>query len=236
MLSIVLPCFNEAQNIERTVRDTVAWLQPKKEAWEIVVVNDGSRDGTDAILEKLAQEIPTLRVVTHERNKGYGAAVRSGCDAAKGTVIGFMDSDGQFDPRDFDLLLPKLLETSFITGRRRKRADPFLRKLNAKLFGLLSWIALGIWVRDINCAMKVFTKEAWEIMRPRHSTGALMNAEMFLRAQNAGIRWIVVDVRHAPRKFGAQTGANLSVILRMFRELWTLKNASAEKRIDLNEG
>lgn len=229
MLSIVLPCFNEAQNIERTVRDTVTWLQRKKDPWEIVIVNDGSRDGTDAILERLAQEIPSLRIVTHAANQGYGAAVISGCDAAKGTVIGFMDSDGQFDPQDFDLLLPKLLETSFITGRRRKRADPFLRKLNAKLFGLLSWMTLGIWVRDINCAMKVFTRETWKIMRPRHSTGALMNAEMFLRAQNAGIKWIVVDVHHAPRKFGTQTGANLSVILRMFRELWDLKRSNPGK-------
>lgn len=219
MLSIVLPCFNEELNIERTVRDTVVWLRGKKGPFEIVVVNDGSRDGTSAVLVKLLQNIPELFVVTHDSNRGYGAAVRSGCDAAKGSIVGFMDSDGQFDPKDFDLLLPKLAKAPFVTGRRRKRADPFLRKLNAKLFGLLSFVVLGIWVRDINCAMKVFTRETWGIIRPEHSTGAMVNAEMFYLSQNAGIPWIVVDVHHAARKFGAQTGANLSVILRMFKEL-----------------
>ncbi len=223
MLSIVLPCFNEELNIERTVLETKSWLQSKSGAWEIVVVNDGSRDKTDEVLKRLRQDTPNLQTVTHEINRGYGAAVRSGCDAAKGDIIGFMDSDGQFDAHDFNLLLPKLSETSFVTGRRRKRADPLIRKLNAKLFGLLSWLVLGIWVRDINCAMKVFTKETWGMIRPEHSTGALVNAEMFYRAQNAGIRWVVVDVHHAPRKFGLQTGANLSVILRMFKELWEVR-------------
>ncbi len=224
MLSIVMPAFNEELNIERTLRETQAWLMTKDVEWEIVVVNDGSKDGTGKVLEKLAQEIPQLQIVTHEKNRGYGAAVRSGCDAARGDVIGYMDSDGQFKAKDFDLLLPKLSEASFITGRRRKRADPFIRKLNAKLFGLLSWVVLGIWVRDINCAMKVFTKDVWNRTRPTHSTGALINAEMFYRAQKADIPWVVVDVPHAKREFGTQTGANLGVILRMFRELWALKN------------
>ncbi len=224
MLSIVLPCFNEELNIERTVRETEAWLKTKKDDYEIICVNDGSKDHTAIRLEELLQEMPKVRIVTHAVNRGYGAAVRSGCDAARGDIIGFMDSDGQFKAKDFDLLLPKLANVSFITGRRRKRADPFIRKLNAKLFGILSWVVLGIWVRDINCAMKVFTKETWEKTRPMYATGALVNAEMFYRAQKAGIPWIVVDVPHAKREFGTQTGANLSVILRMFRELWEMRN------------
>ncbi len=223
MLSIVLPSFNEEQNIGPVVRETVAWLKTKKEPFEIVVVNDGSRDGTANALLELQKEISELTVVTHEKNLGYGAAVRSGCDAATGDIIGFMDSDGQFAAKDFDLLLPHLKEYSFVTGRRRKRADPFMRKLNAKLFGILSFCMLGIWVRDINCAMKVFTKDTWKRTRPTYSTGALINAEMFYRAQRAGIPWFVVNVPHAPRRFGTQTGAKLSVILRMFLELWKVK-------------
>lgn len=226
MLSIVLPCFNEELNIGKTVRDTAAWLKTKGTPWEIVVTNDGSRDGTAQILADLEREIPSLVVVTHDVNKGYGAAVRSGCDAATGDVIGFMDSDGQFDPRDFDRLLPLLSGSSFVTGRRRKRADPLMRKMNAKLFGLLSWLVLGIWVRDINCAMKVFTRDTWRRIRPRHSTGALVNAETFYRAKKAGIPWKVIDVPHAPRQFGTQTGANLRVIARMFRELWIVKQTN----------
>jgi glycosyltransferase involved in cell wall biosynthesis len=225
VISIALPCFNEEQNIGKTIHDTAAWLRTKRVPWEIVAVNDGSKDRTGAILEELRKDIPELKIVTHEQNRGYGAAVRSGCDAAQGDIIGFMDSDGQFDPRDFDLLLPLLAETSFVTGRRRHRADPFLRKMNAKMFGLLSWIVLGIWVRDINCAMKIYSHETWKKIRPTHATGALVNAETFYNAKRAGIAWKVVDVRHAPRKYGTQTGANLHVIARMFRELWELKNS-----------
>ena len=228
MLSIVLPCFNEELNIERTILDTVGWLSAKGGAWEIVVINDGSLDGTAAILSRLAH-LPELRIVTHERNLGYGAAIRSGCDAARGEIIGFMDSDGQFKASDFDLLLPSLVSSSFVTGRRRKRADPFFRRLNAKLYGILAWLVLGIWARDINCAMKIFTKETWNRVRPTHATGALINAEMFHLAKRAGIPWTVVDVPHAPRKFGTQTGAKLSVILCMFRDLWKVKRTTRQK-------
>ncbi len=225
MLSVVLPCFNEELNVDRTVRDTAAWLQTKGDDWQIVCVNDGSKDKTGDMLETLKRDISELVIVTHEANRGYGAAVRSGCDAATGDAIGFMDSDGQFDVKDFDRLLPHLGAYSFVTGRRRKRADPFMRKVNAKLFGILSWMVLGIWVRDINCAMKIFTKDTWNRARPSVSTGALINAEMFYRAKTAGIPWYIVDVPHAPRKFGVQTGANLRVILRMFRELWDVKRS-----------
>lgn len=223
MLSIVLPCFNEELNIERTVRETAAWLSRKETSWEIVVVNDGSLDRTAEILGALTMEFPSLSIVTHETNRGYGAAVRSGCDLARGDVIGFMDSDGQFSAADFDLLLPHLKTHTFVVGRRRRRADPFVRIMNAKLFGLLSWLVLGIWVRDINCAMKVFTRETWKKIHPGHSTGALINAEMFYHARRSGIPWFTVDVPHAPRRFGRQTGAKPSVIFRMFRELWTMK-------------
>lgn len=215
-------------NIERTVRDTHAWLSGRPDGWEIVAVNDGSTDDTGAKLAALARAVPGLRVVTHEQNLGYGAAVRSGCDAARGSVIGFMDSDGQFEARDFSLLLPALSRAPFVVGRRLIRADPWRRTLNAAMFSVLCRVVLGIRVRDVNCAMKVFTRETWLRVRPAHSTGALVNAEMFHRAQRAGIPWLVVDVPHAPRRFGTPTGAQLKVIGRMFRELWLVKTAHGD--------
>lgn len=110
-----------------------------------------------------------------------------------------------------------------VVGRRRKRADPFLRKVNAKLFGLLSLGVLGIWVRDVNCAMKVFRRSVWERARPVVTTGALLNAEFFYNLKRQGIPWKQVDVAHYPRRAGKQTGANPRVILRMFRELMVLR-------------
>lgn len=222
-LSLALPCFNEEQNIRTAVLGVVTWMRDKGFDTQIIVVDDGSRDGTAKELQTLAAEIPELTVLTHTENRGYGAALLTGLDAATGEIMGFMDSDGQFDPKDFDRLLPLLTRVSFVTGRRRHRADPLVRKLNAKLFGVLSFFFLGIWVRDINCAMKLWKREVWPQIRPTHSTGALFNAEMFQRLRRRRIPWLQVDVGHYPRKFGTQTGAKLSVILRMFRELWMLR-------------
>lgn len=224
-LSLILPCFNEAANIRTAVEGVLQWYSAAGIDGEVIAVNDGSLDTTGSILSSLAAASPRVRVVTHERNRGYGAAVFSGLDAARGEIMGFMDSDGQFDPKDFSLLLPLLDRAPFVTGRRRHRADPFMRKVNAKLFGFLSFVILGIWVRDVNCAMKLWKREIWQTIRPRVATGALVNAEMYFRLQRAGLTYAQVDVGHYPRKFGLQTGAKVSVILRMLRELWRLRMA-----------
>lgn len=224
-LTIVLPCFNEEKNIGSVVSDVDKWMRSAKVDGTIIVVDDGSKDGTAAVLLGLQEKIQRLMIVTHERNRGYGAAVRSGCDAAQTEYIGYMDSDGQFKAEDFSLLLSHLKNVDFVTGRRRHRADPLMRKVNAKLFAFLNAVVLGIWVHDINCAMKVYTKEVWRKVRPAHATGALINAEIFYNLKKLGIPWHQVDVRHYPRVHGSQTGANLKVIFRMFRELLRLRFA-----------
>ncbi len=219
MLSIVLPCFNEEENIAATVQDVLQWFESSKRDGEVIVVNDGSRDRSGTIAEELAAKDPRVRVVHHDGNKGYGAAVRSGCDAARGDIIGFMDSDRQFRAVDFEKLLPFMGEFAFVTGVRRKRADPFIRKVNAKLFGGLVFITLGMWIRDINCALKIFTADTWKKVRPEYSTGALFNAEVFFGLKLLRVPYKSVPVEHYPREFGTQTGAKPWVIFTMFAEL-----------------
>ncbi len=228
--SVVLPCFNEEQNIRQTVEDVVGWFRKEQIVGEIIAVDDGSVDGTGAVLADLGKKYPLLRVVRHETNQGYGSAVRSGCDAASKEFVGFMDSDGQFHAEDFSQLLPFLQEYDFVTGRRIRRADPFVRSVNAKLYGMLVFLFLGVWVRDINCGMKVWRRSLWSKIRPTHSTGALINGEIFYRLRRKGISWKQVPVHHYPRPFGRQTGANAGVIFRMFRDLFRLK------RVCLQEG
>ena len=224
-LSIVLPCFNEEQNIEGTMTNLSSWVQREGIEAEIVIVDDGSTDGTWAIVQRLAAGNHAIRLVRHERNLGYGSAVRSGCDAATMDFVGFMDSDGQFHAEDWSQLLPYLQEYQFVTGRRLHRADPFIRKVNAKLFGILTFFVLGVWIRDINCAMKVWHRALWQRIRPVHATGALINAEMFYRLHCLGIPWKTVPVHHYARLKGVQTGANFRVIFRMFRDLLALRRA-----------
>ena len=225
-LSIALPCYNEEENIEQTVADACAWFDAADVDGEVVAVDDGSTDRTRERLADLATQHSRLRLVVHERNLGYGAAVRSGLDAATKEWIAFMDSDGQFRASDFDKLIPYTREADVITGRRFKRADPWVRRLNAAGFGLLNRFFFGVWVHDINCAMKMIRRSAWPEIRPCVTGGALFNLELFARVKKHEVEWRQVFVNHYPRTAGIQTGANPRVILRALREMvilrWTL--------------
>ncbi len=222
-LSAVLPAFNEAANIERTVRECVAYLERKGLDYELLVVNDGSADGTDRILTRLAAEIPALRHLAHDRNRGYGAALRTGFAAAAKGFIFYMDSDGQFDVNDLERLLPLVTDTQHIvTGFRIVRCDPMMRRINAWLFGAMVRHLLGVRVRDLNCAFKIIPKAVLDRLS-LESNGALINAELYGRAIRHGVGIKEVGVPHYPRTAGAQTGAMLSVVVRALRELLVLR-------------
>jgi glycosyltransferase involved in cell wall biosynthesis len=228
-ISLVLPCYNEVENLPATVADAVAWFSARDVAGEIIVVDDGSTDGSGALLRDLATGQPRLRVVEHATNRGYGHAVRSGCDAAETAWIAFMDSDGQFRAADLDRLTAHMASHELIVGIRDGRADPLIRTLNTRLYTVLIRAVLGVRVRDPNCAMKLFTRAAWARVRPRYGLGALFNAELFQRAQAEGIAWRQVPVSHHPRRHGQATGANPKVIARMFRELLALRRDMARE-------
>lgn len=223
-LSVVLPAFNEEANIEQVVRDCVAYLDGRIPDYELLVVNDGSRDRTGEILNRLAGEIPRLRPLHHPQNRGYGAALRTGFDAAAKRFVFYMDGDGQFDIRDLDVILPLATDDEHIvTGFRIERRDPFIRRLNAKLFGgWLVRVMLNVRVRDLNCAFKLIPKKVLDSIT-LESTGALINAELYGRAVRHGFGIKEVGVHHYPRSAGVQTGAHISVIFRAFYDLFRLR-------------
>jgi glycosyltransferase involved in cell wall biosynthesis len=223
-LSVVLPAFNEEANIERVVRDCVAYLADRIPDYELLIVDDGSRDRTGEILDRLVTEFPRLRPLRHPQNRGYGVALRTGFDGATKRFVFFMDSDGQFDIRDLDLLLPLVTDADHVvTGFRIERRDPFLRRLNARLFsGFLVRVMLGVRVRDLNCAFKLIPKKVLEQIT-LESTGALINAELYGRAVRRGFGIKEVGVHHYSRTAGVPTGARLSVILRAFYDLARLR-------------
>jgi len=222
-LSIVLPCYNEEGNIAACVNDVAQFIADAKLDAEIIVVNDGSKDRSLEVLRGLEKEVPNLRIVNHEKNGGYGIAVRSGCDAAAGEWIAFMDSDLQFKAKDFSLLLPYVDSHSFITGRREHRADSFVRNTFGKILGAMNFVVLGLWVRDVNCGMKMFKKSVWPSIRPTYGVEKLFNTEMFLHLKQLGIPWMTVNVPHYPRTVGNPTGGSVRVIIRMFKELVGLR-------------
>jgi glycosyltransferase involved in cell wall biosynthesis len=219
-----LPAYNEEANIERVVGSCVAYLEARMPDYELLVVNDGSHDRTGEILNRLQNELPRLRPLHHPQNRGYGAALRTGFDAASKRFVFYMDGDGQFDISDLDHLLPLATdEDHIVTGFRIERRDPFVRRLNAKLFGgWLVRIMLGVRVRDLNCAFKLIPKKVFERI-VLESPGALINAELYGRAVRKGFGIKEVGVHHYPRPAGVQTGAHLRVIIRAFYDLFRLR-------------
>ena len=220
-LSVFFPCYNEEANVENMVRKSQGILPELAEQWEIIPVNDGSKDKTGEIIDRLAKEDPHVHPVHHGKNKGYGGAVISGYNAAKYDYVFFTDGDLQFDLREITLLLEKLDEGDLILGFRKNRRDPWHRKLNAFMWGSLVKFLFGFQVRDVDCAFKLIKRKVIDKVQ-LSAGGAMVSTELLARANMAGFRFAEVGVTHYPRVAGTQTGANLKVILRAFRELFRL--------------
>jgi glycosyltransferase involved in cell wall biosynthesis len=220
-LTVVLPCYNEAANVERVTHAAAAACQRVADDFEVLVVNDGSDDGTGALADRLAEQSAGVRAVHHAVNRGYGSALRSGFAAARMDWVFFTDSDGQFDLDELAELPPMLDRCDIVCGYRRERRDPWLRRLNGRAWTLLVWLFFGVRVRDLNCAFKLLPRSLFDQIALK-STGALINAELLARAQARGFRIAEIGVSHYPRTAGTQTGANPAVILRAFVELFRL--------------
>ncbi len=226
-ISVVLPCLNEAGAIRGTVEATAKWMRAQHLTGEIIVADDGSTDGTPAVLDALARGESMLRRVRHETTRGYGAAVRSGCDAATMDAIVFMDSDGQFDPSDIGLLLDALDGTDVAWGVRSRRADGPVRSMAQRVYQTLVRMALGLSSPDLNCGLKAFRRTSWAWLRPVTADGALFHAELLRRAHAGNLSVTNVAVRHFPRRTGTPTGISPAVIRKMFRELSALRKLTA---------
>jgi glycosyltransferase involved in cell wall biosynthesis len=216
-ISAVLPAYNEVAVIADVVRRTNAALAASGVASsEVIVVDDGSNDGTGDAVRVLDGEVPHTRVLVHPRNLGYGAALRTGFEAATGEAVWLLDSDGQFDPGDLRLLLDAWEPGSLVAGYRAERRDPWPRRLNHAAFFTLVRALNGPTLRDVNCAYKLFARELGQGLR---STGAMISTELALRARDRGCRIVEVAVPHHPRTTGSATGARPAVVARAFVEL-----------------
>ncbi len=222
-ISVFFPAYNEADNLERLTLRTVESLRRLAAEWEVIIVDDGSRDRTPEVARRLTGELPGVRYLRHEKNQGYGGAVKTGLKAAKLDWIFFTDGDGQFDTAELALLLPATARADFVAGYRLKRQDSLLRSLNAFAWGMLVRTLFGLHgqVRDIDCAFKLFRRRVVDETE-FHASGAMISTELLVRAKKLGYRLAEVGVHHYPRLAGQQTGANLKVIARAFKELFRL--------------
>lgn len=227
-LSYFFPAHDEAANIGALVAEALESLPRLADRFEVICVDDGSRDGTAALADSLAAAHPgVVRVVHHPRNLGYGAAVRSGLAAASHPLVAFTDGDRQFRVADIGRLLRRLEEPArpdVVAGYRIRRADPALRRLYAGLYRLCLRAFFGLRVRDPDCACKVFRREALASVRVQ-SGGAFLSAELLIKIQALGGHVVEEGVPHHPREAGRASGANARVVLRAVRDFWRLRIA-----------
>lgn len=233
-ISAVFPAHNEEANIEQAVADMQEVLRDVCAGgeYEIVVVDDGSTDRTAEIVRKLSEVDSGVRLVQHGVNRGYGQAVKTGLQAGRLDYVFFTDSDLQFDVHELKRLVPYLERADVVSGYRFDRQDPWNRRMIAWGWNALVRVLFYVPVRDIDCAFKVFRREALETLE-LESMGALINTELMVKLGRSGFGVAEVGVTHYPRLGGEQSGAKLSVIVTAFRELWRMRKML--KRIDMAE-
>jgi glycosyltransferase involved in cell wall biosynthesis len=227
-LSYFFPAHNEEANLEGLVNEALEALPSLADSFEIIVVNDGSRDATGRIADELTAAHPgVVRAVHHPTNRGYGAALLSGFRAARHDHVAFTDGDRQFRVADVGRLIDRLAlpdAPDVVVGFRIKRADPLVRTLYARAYRLANRIFFDLKVRDVDCACKLFRRPALAGLAVE-SGGAFFSAELLIKLQAAGRSVAEVGVPHHPRTAGSPTGAKPSVVLRAVRDFWRLRLA-----------
>lgn len=223
-LSYFFPAHNEEANLRGLVEEALATLPELAEVFEVIIVDDGSRDATPRIADELAAADPRVRAVHHPRNLGYGAALRSGFAAARYELLAFTDGDRQFRVVDLERLTERYLrgDADAVVGFRIKRADPLVRTLYARAYRLANRIFFGLRVTDVDCACKLFRRDALAGIHVE-SGGAFFSAELLIKLRAAGRRVVEVGVPHYPRTAGSPTGAKPQVVLRAVRDFWSLR-------------
>src|SRR4051812_6244729 len=221
-VAILLPCFNEIGNISAAVAEARMAAASAADDYEIIVVDDGSTDGTGEAAHSLAAADPHVQVLAHERNRGYGAALRTGIAAARLPWLLLTDADLQFDLMQLTDVTRLTATYDLILGRRTPRRDPLYRRVYGHTWNWLVRRALELPVRDVDCAFKLARTALLQSLELR-STGAMISPELVARSLAVGVRLVEVDVAHRPRRSGEQSGASPRVILRALSELRALR-------------
>lgn len=223
-LSVFFPFWNEEGNIEEVVSRAISIVPSIADKWEIILVDDGSSDGTLEIAKRLASENNKLKVVSLHPNRGYGAALKAGFDNARYDYIVFTDGDLQFDFSEVTKFADEIDNADIVIGYRKKRRDRNIvkRLLLMNLLKIGDFILFGFTFRDIDCGFKMFRKSAVDAISPLRSEGAMITTEILAKAIRKKLKIKEVGVEHYVRQHGVQTGANIPVIARAVLESLTL--------------
>lgn len=224
-LSVFFPAYNEEENIKSTVLKAKKVLQDIAEKWEIIIVNDGSKDKTGEVANQLANNDKRIKVITHNPNRGYGAAFKSGLYNSKYDWIAFTDSDGQFDFSEITNFIQKQEETKadMVIGFYRKRQVSKTKIITSKMWEYAVFLLFGLKVHDIDCGFKFISKKVVNAIPALESErGAFISSEFLIKTRKKGFKIIEIPVTHYPRIAGQGTGRNINVIIESFKDLFKL--------------
>jgi glycosyltransferase involved in cell wall biosynthesis len=222
----VFPCYNEQDNIGPLLSEALGALPPFADSFEIVVVDDGSRDHSADVVRDVAQRRPEVRLVAHPTNLGYGHALRTGLAQSRGDVVAWIDGDRQFRIADLALLIDALAKADVVIGRRVRRADPWHRLFVARVYHHILRATLSVKVNDVDCGFKLLRREVVDAIGPQlESRAAFISPELVIRADHAGYRVTEVAVPHHPRVAGKPRGATPRVVARTIGEIIRLRRS-----------
>ncbi len=228
-VSLVCPAYHDERNIGPLVRRCVEILRPHCSEFEIIIVEDGSPDGTGAAADRLAVEFPEVSAVHHKRNLGHGAALKSGMKRARMPLIALMDGDAQYEPADLLTMTARIGEFDLVQGRRPKYPNGFLRSCLSRLYNIVVRLVFGAPFSDLGCSIKVFRREALEKALP-NSDGIFAQGEFVIRARAAGFKVGEQDVACYPRPSGRSHSLLPKNVLRMLLELIRLRLDLSRRR------
>ena len=235
-ISAFFPAYNDAGTIPSMVIAADMTLRSITDDYEIIVVNDGSSDYTGEVLEELTRKYPRLKVVSHQQNRGYGGALRSGFSNATKDLIFYTDGDAQYDPREMVLLLDAMApDVDVVNGYKVKRSDPLHRVVIGKLYHWTVKTAFGLVVRDVDCDFRLIRRNVFDKVRLERNSGVIC-VEMMKKIQDAGFKIAQVPVSHYHRAYGRSQFFNFRRVfrvgvdlIRLWREL-VLNKAMSQRQ------
>ncbi|MBW2046087.1 MAG: glycosyltransferase family 2 protein [Deltaproteobacteria bacterium] len=237
-VSIIMPCYSEEEVIEKVVRTYYNEIIAKIEDSEFIVVDDCSKDNSYAVLKKLKNDFPKLKVLKTPTNSGHGKAVRMGYEAATKDYVFQVDSDNQSKAQDFWKLYSLKDTYGFILGFRKQRCDPILRLITTKALRLINLFLFGVWINDINCPFRLIKKKVLvELLKLVDKNALAPNIMISILAKKRKVRMIEVPITHYERKTGQTSITDWKLITFSMKVFWQLtalrrcmKTASTENK------
>lgn len=201
-ISVFFPCYNDAESIAKLVEDAFSVLPGLTSDYEVIVIDDASTDKSREVLKDLSKRYKKLKLVFHERNQGYGGALRSGFKTASKDLIFCTDGDGQYDVKELPILLHLMTpDTNFVNGIKMTRRDPTYRVLAGNLYSFFVRWLFWLPVYDVDCDFRLIRSEVVKKLNLRSNSGSIC-VELVKRAQRAGAKFRQVSVHHFERRFG----------------------------------